>query len=93
MVASKGRRNKVTGWRVDFGDKLIHIREGSARVIYDKKFSEWQYYTVQATEVLDAYQVSPDEFIIKYTYGKQQSEYTMRGTVKGLTINWSFNDE
>jgi len=89
-LARKGNRSKTTGWSINFGDKLVHIREGSARVIYDKKFSEWQYFSIQATKVLNAYQVSPDEFLIRFTYGKQ-SEYTIRGKVEDLTIKWSNN--
>ena len=91
-MARKNNRPKTTGWSINFGDKLVHIREGSARVIYDKEFSEWQYYCTQATKILDAYQVSPDEFIIKYTYGKQL-EYTKKGIIQNLTIKWSSNDE
>ena len=91
MVASKGSRNKTTGWTVNLGNKIVHVREGSARVIYDKEFSDWYYYSIQASQVLDVSSTTPDEFTIKYTYGKQL-EYTIKGIVKGLTITWS-NDE
>ncbi len=103
MVASKNRRAKTTIWRVDLGDKIVTVRAGSAmiaikndtdEVTEDVSYtdSEWQYYTTQTTEINDVQIISPDEFIIKYTYGKQ-SEYVMKGTVKGLTITWRLEDE